>query len=261
MIVEDGISNSDHDDHQKEIAQEKSGYKFFNYTGTAIKFCISDDQLDDEMKLPLKRQNNIMRTEMRDAVDKVIAMDGNSVNILKAEDFVFRDHQELEKQKADIKLRQQKSNQLQQVQDFIEDEPLTIDLKISGINKIFSLPIERVGVHSYVSEGTCNHGQQSPQGLIVNVKTQGRKRLISFESQMLIANNNKYPISLVFKIRSINKNSQEIIDKREKGLNLDDSELVLDQSGIAQQLLDGMMIGEQEPLLSGDEEDHQGQQP
>jgi hypothetical protein len=43
-----------------------------------------------------------------------------------------------------------------------------------------------------------------PIGLVVNVKTQGRKRIINFESQLLLANNLLLPVTLVFKIKQIN---------------------------------------------------------
>ena len=45
---------------------------------------------------------------------------------------------------ADIKLKQQISSEFQGIQDFIENEPLTIDLKISGLAKRHHIPIERV---------------------------------------------------------------------------------------------------------------------
>lgn len=38
--------------------------------------------------------------------------------------------------------------------DFIEQQPLTIDFKIAGIQKLQRLPIEQVGVHSYNTTGT-----------------------------------------------------------------------------------------------------------
>ena len=95
---------------------------------------------------------------------------------------------------------------------------------------MYEIPIERVGVHSYRAEGLCqvlsddlsiddmknsqrHHSEQDtasvqlvsrPIGLVVNVKTQGRKRIINFESQLLLANNLLLPVTLVFKIKQIN---------------------------------------------------------
>lgn len=85
-----------------------------------------------------------------------------------------------------------------------------IDVKIEGIRKMKRIPIEQVGVHSFVALGLCQFRRRDlpfdekdsammkqredslymneivqeyrPVNLIVNVKTQGRKRLIFFES-------------------------------------------------------------------------------
>ena len=40
--------------------------------------------------------------------------------------------------------------------DFIEDEPLAIDLKINGVDKILKIPLDIVGVYSYNTLGTCS---------------------------------------------------------------------------------------------------------
>lgn len=198
-------------DPDEEGPAQKSGYQFHNYTGTQIRFCISDDELSEDMKLPYQRQGNLgtEKNQFLTELEKVIVMDGNFQNAQGTSGAAFRNHEEFEKQMADIKLKQQKSSEFQGIQDFIEDEPLTVDLKISGIVKRHHIPIERVGVHSYEAEGLCQEqdGQggsylvSKPVGLIVNVKTQGRKRVISFESQLLIANNNKLALTLVFKIK------------------------------------------------------------
>jgi len=113
------------------------------------------------------------------------------------------------------------------IQDFIEQEPLTIDLKIEGIQKLKNIPIEQVGVHSFRALGLCQVAAsepsvhfcssghtlesiasggsaarrrkkekaaearlsdkpfkevQRPINIIVNVKSHGRRRMISFES-------------------------------------------------------------------------------
>jgi hypothetical protein len=39
--------------------------------------------------------------------------------------------------------------------DFIEDEPLTIDVKIQGVRKSCGIPVDRVGVYSYATTATC----------------------------------------------------------------------------------------------------------
>ena len=58
---------------------------------------------------------------------------------------------------------------------------------------------------------------QLPVGIVVNVKTHGRKRLISFESQLLLSNNLVHPITLVFRINQINQHRQDLLDKKAKG--------------------------------------------
>ena len=48
------------------------------------------------------------------------------------------------------------------IQDFIEEEPLTIDLKIEGIKKLQYIPIEHVGVHSFRAFGLCQAREDEP---------------------------------------------------------------------------------------------------
>ena len=172
---------------------------------------------------------------------------------------------------ADIKLKQQKSSEFQGIQDFIEDEPLTIDLKISGLAKRHHIPIERVGVHSYEAEGLCQEQDgeggfdlvAKPVGLIVNVKTQGRKRVISFESQLLIANNNGLPLTLVFKIRQINRHSQEILDRLEAGDLEQNENMNLQPSNAheAQLMIQDMLVSQSDhPSRPQRESSERGQQ-
>ena len=71
--------------------------------------------------------------------------------------------------------------------DYIEDEPLTIDLKILGIDLITEVPLDIVGVYSFASQGLCkkegaNFGIMEPINLVVNVNTRGKQKTISFES-------------------------------------------------------------------------------
>ena len=42
-------------EHDEEGVSQKSGYQFHNYTGTQIRFCISDEELSEDMKLPYQR--------------------------------------------------------------------------------------------------------------------------------------------------------------------------------------------------------------
>lgn len=51
----------------------------------------------------------------------------------------------------------------------------------------------------------------------MNVKAVGRKRMISIESQAIIANNLPHPITLVFAIWQINQFAQNIIDQINEG--------------------------------------------
>ena len=71
--------------------------------------------------------------------------------------------------------------------DYIEDEPLTIDLKINGIEKITLVPLDIVGVYSFASEGLCkkegtDFDVVESINLVVNVNTRGKQKTISFES-------------------------------------------------------------------------------
>lgn len=94
---------------------------------------------------------------------------------------------------------------------------MTIDVKIEGLRKMKKIPIERIGVHSFIALGICEFRRRDlpfdeddsqimklredsfymnevvkeyrPVNVIVNVKTLGRKRLIYFESPVVLANN------------------------------------------------------------------------
>jgi len=54
------------------VGEQKSGFIFYNFTGTLIKFCISDDSLNEDMKRPWGRQNNNINDHNKKTVDKVI---------------------------------------------------------------------------------------------------------------------------------------------------------------------------------------------
>lgn len=118
-------------------------------------------------------------------------------------------------------------------------------MKVEGLRKVRGIPIEQVGVHSYVAFGLCRMKRRDlsfdeedeeavrlredqaymdtdvevhrPVNLIVNVKTQGRKRLIFFESQLLLTNNLEHAITLVFLLNRVNEFNQDDFDKKERG--------------------------------------------
>lgn len=76
--------------------------------------------------------------------------------------------------------------------DQIEDDPLTIDVKIDGIDKITGIPLDIVGVFSYPTFAACGHqGKEikQPVNVIVNVNAVDKKHNISIESQLILANN------------------------------------------------------------------------
>lgn len=80
----------------------------------------------------------------------------------------------------------------------------------------------------------------------MNVKTQGRKRIINFESQLLIANNLALPITLVFKIKQINQYSQEILEKKERGDFQENENMNMQASHAKEtkQMMDDMLLDE-----------------
>ena len=88
-------------------------------------------------------------------IDKVIEIEGDfnnsNLDLIKAR---FVDHEEFEYQLLEIK-RKKQNNLHTGTMDFIEDEPMTIDLKIEGLKKMIHIPIEQVGVHSYTSYALC----------------------------------------------------------------------------------------------------------
>jgi len=176
---------------------------------------------------------------------KVVAIQGEASNQAGLVEAAFIDSESIERQVLDIK-RKKQTNQSLGTQDFIEEEPVAIDLKVEGLRKMRAIPIEQVGVHSYVASGLCRMKQKDvnldeedreamalredraslnatvevyqPINLIVNIKTQGRKRLIFFESQLLLTNNLEHAITLVFLLNRINEHNQETLDKKEHGM-------------------------------------------
>jgi hypothetical protein len=92
--------------------QNSTGYKFYNYTGTMIKFCITDDALNEELRLPFQRQDNYglgRKSNWAQQFEKVMELPGDSVNQKEEIVPVFRDHAVLEAQMNDIKRKRQKN--------------------------------------------------------------------------------------------------------------------------------------------------------
>jgi hypothetical protein len=89
------------------------------------------------------------------------------------------------------------------------------------------MQIDKVGVYSFTSHIICQNNDNFPENIneacclctnsrkngknehkvnvIVNINTEGIQKGISFESQLLIANNLLKPITLVFHHKKINK--------------------------------------------------------
>jgi hypothetical protein len=125
---------------------------------------------------------------------------------------VSKDHSFFNSQLQDLK--RTKDDQKIAPSDYIESEPLAIDLKIQGLSKIKKVPLDIVGVYSYQTEGECqqNIGFQSemvlrPINVIVNINTHKGQKNVAIESQLLIANNLEHPLTLVFCLRELNKNA------------------------------------------------------
>lgn len=95
---DDNFSNkSEHlGGEQSNVASGKSGYKFYNFSGMPMKFCITDENLDDELELPIKFKRQMMtvwkfqRAEIKK--DKVISMKGVHDNFHQMIEPVFREH-------------------------------------------------------------------------------------------------------------------------------------------------------------------------
>jgi hypothetical protein len=77
-----------------------------------IKFCITDDLLNEELRLPYQRQDNYgigKNSNWANKFEKVMEIKGDSIN---EKDFIvpiFRDHAVLEAQMNDIKRKKQKN--------------------------------------------------------------------------------------------------------------------------------------------------------
>ena len=114
IIDADSYNQSHGHKHDQDANEEQnsSGYKFYNYTGTMIKFCITDDELNEELRLPFQRQDNCglgRKSNLALKFDKVMAMEGDSINQKELLTPVFRDHSVLEAQLNEIKRKRQKN--------------------------------------------------------------------------------------------------------------------------------------------------------
>ncbi len=133
---------------------------------------------------------------------------------------MFRSLSELQQQRQALQSRKSAK------QDVDQDEPLSIDLKINGLQPLVNVPIQGVGVFSYRAEltqhsplgimsassdkkpsgGLWPFGGSSPAkqqeeskladseqrvGVIVNIRIQDQQKIVSVESLLLIANNHE----------------------------------------------------------------------
>lgn len=214
--------------------EKNTGYKFYNYTGTNVKLCLSNIELDGDLNeiassLQLQRQDNLKKRVSIATVERITEIKGCTKNDPSELLPVTKDSNHFQLQKLNNKhIKRMKRDDQIMFNDYIEDEPLTIDLKISGIRKVANLPIEIVGVYSYqaVVENTESSQEieaakktrrlcyRQPKekavdkvNMIMKVNTEGKQRIISFESQLLIMNNLNHSLKLSFRIRKINKHA------------------------------------------------------
>lgn len=86
---------------------------------------------------------------------------------------------------------------------------------------------------------------ERPIGIVMNVKALGRKRMVSIESQAIIANNLPHPVTMVFQIWQINQHSQSIIDQIVDGSFNDGDNLNFKEETFqdeTQQMADDMLL-------------------
>ena len=116
--------------------------------------------------------------------------------------------------------------------DYVEEQPNKIDIEIGDqLIKLQSCQIDNIGIYSFKGhvhdKNERNHPNfEGPSGstccicpktiaaiknkkkkvnFIVNISSQGLLKHISFESQLLIANNLLNPITLVFHLKKVKK--------------------------------------------------------
>lgn len=161
----------------------KSGINFFNYTGTTVQLSASTDDLDEDMNLkrteralaaeeepgkPRTGSSAPLGTEIEKAGRRRQHQKHLSHLILKMEGARYNWAEEIKAYNRDLKFFQKKlasagrhgalprrTEHENLTTDFIEDEPLTIDIKIYGTGKICKIPVDRVGVYSYSTEAEC----------------------------------------------------------------------------------------------------------
>lgn len=107
--------------------------------------------------------------------------------------------------KSQSELFGQRQNNVEQTiseSTFDDEIALSIDLNVSGLQTIHSVTIEGLGVFSYrahlstqsfltIDPQLCKKNEvQQRAGIIVNIRMQGNVKVVSFESMVIIANNN-----------------------------------------------------------------------
>lgn len=99
--VDKEVEDKVEDDNINLMAQRndsigRAGFKFYNYTGTYIKLAISDDDLNEEMRLKTRLNNKELGNSNAEIFqdfeeEKVIEIRGDSINQKGKEQMVFMD--------------------------------------------------------------------------------------------------------------------------------------------------------------------------
>lgn len=185
------------------------GFIFQNFTGLPLKFIVSDDTLNDELRsedaqkrLDLLNESglNESRTPML-TLEKVFELPARD-----PQETQFCTYDELYGQQREIHMKRTIGKS--QASLFEERQPIKLDFKIGPMNKLVSVPIEALGVYSYVAEysyipdnvsvstfgGSKKSKITKKIGVVVNIKMEGMHKRVSIESQLLIANNNSQDV-------------------------------------------------------------------
>ena len=128
---------TEEEDEHNQSGTGRTGYEFYNYSGTTVKFCISDDDLDEHLSLPFSKRLAITKRSSKEGgtiYSKVLCLPGVPDNQEDLIEPVFREHYIFEQQMLEIR-RKKQIDKFEGTRDFIEEEPLTIDLKLEGVNK------------------------------------------------------------------------------------------------------------------------------
>ena len=144
-----------------------------------MKFCMSHADLDEDLKFT--NEHALLRaTEDRAIKERIVDIKASMHQFSTDKVKVFKDQQFFTRQKQLLQQREQtkKLDGQQYFNDIIEDEPIQIDIKINGLQKVRNIPIEMVGVYSMKTVTNKNEDMN----ILVNINTQGKQRIISFES-------------------------------------------------------------------------------